>query len=62
MGICEYPLQLTANHTVLGELLSLYKINLVIAHYKECSNRFIKNTTLCMLLIFKIHYQMGHEY
>ena len=61
-GFVEYPLQRTANHAVLGELLSLYKTNLVIAHCKECSNCFIKNTTLCMLLIFKTHYQMGHEY
>lgn len=45
LGICEDPRQLTANHTILGELLLLYKINLVIAHFKECSNPFIKNTT-----------------
>lgn len=62
MEICEDPLQLTANHTIRGELLSLYKINVAIAHYKKCSNPFIKNTTLCMLLIFKMHYQAGHEY
>lgn len=62
MGICEDSLQLTANHTILGELLALYKINLVITHYKECSNPFIENTMLCILLIFKMHYQMGHEY
>lgn len=60
MEMCEEPLQLTANQTILGELLSLYKIIVVIAHYKKCSNPFIKNTTLCMLLIFKMHYQTGY--
>lgn len=60
--ICEHPWLLTANHTVLGELLSLYKISLVIACYKECSNPFIKSTILRMLLIFKTHCQMDLEY
>lgn len=62
LGICERPVQLTANHTVLAELLSLYKINSIIAHYKKCSKLFIKGPGLCILLIFKMHYKLGHEY
>lgn len=62
LGICECPVQLTANHTVLAELLSLYKINSIIAHYKECSKLFIKSPVRCILLIFKMHYELGHEY